>query len=104
VAIVEVHPLSEDDSSKTNGKRRTHLAPGESGFNMMRAPRDKAQKVVSENLNQGETVRGIGGQKFICVSAGSLEICRGNSTVGSTLGPNHSYTFSSIRGSGPRDD
>jgi len=77
-----------------NGNRKgVHRLVGQSGFDMMTVPQSPRQVVISQNLLIGETVRMIDGQIVICVSVGNLEL-GGGVGLGSSLGPNHSYTIS----------
>ena len=87
--IIEVHPVP---NGKSNGKG-AHRLVGQSGFNMMTVPQSPSQIVISQDLSIGETVRVINGQRVVCVSVGNLQLSRGTG-LGSSLGPNHSYTIS----------
>lgn len=43
-------------------------------FNMMAVGRQSSQKVVSEDLNTGTTIRIIDGVKWVCHSVGSTSV------------------------------
>ena len=64
----EIVSKTEEKVCRTNGQ---------SGFNMMTAPSEPRQVLVSENLSSGEAVRIIGGQKFVCTSAGNVTLTYG---------------------------